>query len=401
MKKYMRRSMALLLALCCCLGCASIACAADSWAAVSMDANTLGLGFLIEPTMVNISEQPKASVAITDLLKENITGVEQPWKMTGNIESAFYLSQVYCPNQKDAKVADYILKVLDELGAQPNYESRNDDWLGEFDYYTMSGWMYSVDGSFPPVGAADYTLKNADVMRWQFTVYGYGSDLNADNSAWGSKSIVDSGNKDDLTWLVAYLNSRFDKSDLKKLDAYNDAMEALQNPEINQDSLNSVFDNLLVACELYRDITTASDSFAAINRLTAWHLLNGTGNGNFEPDTPMTKAMFLTVLYRMADSPAVTGNAAAGLSAWAQPAATWAVQTGLITSDEAASMTMSETATADECLRWTSGCVKALTETESDLASDLEQAETITRAQAAEILAEAHLAIKTAVKTAI
>ena len=34
------------------------------------------------------------------------------------------------------------------------------------------------------------------------------------------------------------------------------------------------------------------------------NLMDGTGNGAFSPDAPMTRAMLVTVLYRMADSPA-------------------------------------------------------------------------------------------------
>ena len=60
----------------------------------------------------------------------------------------------------------------------------------------MSGWMCSIADkttggqSFPGVGAAGWRMRDGEVMRWQFTVYGYGADLNADNSMYGTASIT-------------------------------------------------------------------------------------------------------------------------------------------------------------------------------------------------------------------
>ena len=39
-------------------------------------------------------------------------------------------------------------------------------------------------------------------------------------------------------------------------------------------------------------------------------LMTGTGNGAFSPDTPMTRAMLVTVLWRIVGSPEVTEKAA-------------------------------------------------------------------------------------------
>ena len=79
--------------------------------------------------------------------------------------------------------------------------------LGEFDFCVGSGWMYSVDNDFPGVGASNWQMSDGEVMRWQFTVWGYGADLNADNTAWGSSSIVNVGDKGSLTWAVAELGA--------------------------------------------------------------------------------------------------------------------------------------------------------------------------------------------------
>lgn len=80
------------------------------------------------------------------------------------------------------------------------------------------------------------------------------------------------------------------------------------------------------------DDVTAQDWFAgAVNYVTFNGLMNGTGTG-FSPNTAVTRAMMVTVLYRMAGSPAVTGDNpftdVAG-DAWYADAVLWAAQNGL------------------------------------------------------------------------
>ena len=63
--------------------------------------------------------------------------------------------------------------------------------------------------------------------------------------------------------------------------------------------------------------------------VTEHHLMNGTGNGNFSPNASMTRGMIVTVLWRLAGSPAMEdygypyGDVNARTSAYA-PAIYWA-----------------------------------------------------------------------------
>jgi hypothetical protein len=76
-----------------------------------------------------------------------------------------------------------------------------------------------------------------------------------------------------------------------------------------------------------------SDIYAA--KLEGW--IQGTGPGTFSPNAPLTQAQALTLLYRAVGQPPVSGgqSPASFLSAfpsWAQPAATWALDSGVLTS---------------------------------------------------------------------
>ena len=83
----------------------------------------------------------------------------------------------------------------------------------------------------------------------------------------------------------------------------------------------------------YDDVRSDSWYADAVSYVTLNDLMNGTGTG-FSPNASMNRAMMVTVLYRLAGSPAVTGDmpftdVAAG--AWYADAVLWASQQGVVT----------------------------------------------------------------------
>jgi uncharacterized repeat protein (TIGR02543 family) len=204
--------------------------------AVSVEKFTLGQGYIIEPTLVTVPRGTQASIVITDLIDENLG--EGFYKNTGTPQLGFYLAAIKdtpVPND-DPPIPQHI---RDAMGDAYNPVNA-DEFLGEFDYYWMSGWMFCVNNSFPNVGSAAWPLNNGDVMRWQFTLYGYGADLDADNSEWGSTSLKPLANKDKLTWRVAEINAMSDEEKSAFLatgdnqDYFDTAMEALTKLDSTQ-----------------------------------------------------------------------------------------------------------------------------------------------------------------------
>ena len=273
---------------------------------VSMDAQTIGLGYMIKPTIVHTTKYTLASTVITDAIVQNIKEkygldlkgftvkhVSEPtenyaYMNTGSVLNGFYLAQVYWPNQQSAKIAQYILDVCnDKIDWDQVEKDKTGKYLGEFDYYNMSGWMYSISNinddelpSFPGVGAAGWRMRDGEVMRWQFTVYGYGADLNADNSAWGQESITgDSGDKTELTYKIAQMREEYkDASADKTYKSGDDKLETsriymnvfddvLCDPLANQAKLDAAVADLdLVAAELANadKLTEVTDKILAM-----------------------------------------------------------------------------------------------------------------------------------------
>lgn len=204
-------------------------------AAFALEAFTLGEGYIIEPTLVDIHEGENAAYMLKSFLAAN--GFDLTY--TGSLDSGFYMSFV-----KGSKLASIdpdggniptdLLEKLIEKGF--SITPRTDlNSLGEFDYTTGSGWMYCLNNIFPNVGYADSYLSEGDVVRSQFTL-AYGSDMGGgfamgDNNYKGYFPVA---NKDDLTYRVAQINAEIakDADYLKKnglQTAYDDAMTALED----------------------------------------------------------------------------------------------------------------------------------------------------------------------------
>lgn len=88
----------------------------------------------------------------------------------------------------------------------------------------------------------------------------------------------------------------------------------------------------LLAASGFADVKTEAVCQQDVLFCTAAGLMTGTGNQAFSPDKPMTRAMLVTVLWRMAGSPAAQGNGGfTDLKAgWYRQAAVWGAQNGIV-----------------------------------------------------------------------
>ncbi|UEL46676.1 Ig-like domain-containing protein [Terrisporobacter hibernicus] len=199
---------------------------------LSIEKFTLGLGYIQEPVIVPYYEGDNGAKVV-----DRVLGSEN-YKATGDIENTFYISGVKDDDYRTENIPTYI---LERLSSDPT-SRKKDGWLCAFDYTQMSGWMYTVANEFPNVGVSGYEPQNGDVMRWQFTVYGYGEDLGA---SWGS---IKTANKDKLTTAVAKINSGDNKlsllSNIKVRKAYDKANNVLTNMESTQDEVDNALKSL-------------------------------------------------------------------------------------------------------------------------------------------------------------
>ena len=191
-----------------------------------MEGLTLGQGLYFEPQVYTLSEinalletegygpldRSEVTAGLATLaffIDHNID-----YTMTGNWIDTAYVSSI---KNVDKGYLD-IPSVITENGGPSNDENdgNNDEYLGEFDYDSMSGWMITVNDFMINVGCAGWYFENEEqkalcpsdlgntyVVRWQFTLHGYGADLGAD-TGWGMPSFFEGAKKAEL--YAAYAN---------------------------------------------------------------------------------------------------------------------------------------------------------------------------------------------------
>ncbi len=206
---------------------------------VAIEKFTLGQGYVQAPVAVTITEDETPNVAALIL---SVIG-EGKYKNTGSAADSFYLQAVRDDDRSEAVIPDYILQ---EIAGNETVGGRNtEDWLGEFDYTSMSGWMYTVNSVLPSYGASDYSydaLQDGDVIRWQYTVYGYGADLGFSSQA-GSSKFREIADKDELTAEIAKVDASPERSTWLQNEtyasAYAQAYEIIKSMLSTQDEVDA------------------------------------------------------------------------------------------------------------------------------------------------------------------
>ena len=82
----------------------------------------------------------------------------------------------------------------------------------------------------------------------------------------------------------------------------------------------------------YRDVKQSAWYYEGVKFVDENGLMNGMGNGKFEPDTVMTRAMLVTVLWRSAGSPKAGKNTFTDVKngQWFTAAIAWAAENGIV-----------------------------------------------------------------------
>ncbi|MDO5397923.1 MAG: DUF4430 domain-containing protein [bacterium] len=180
---------------------------------VSVEKFTLGAGYIVEPEVITVADGTNAADAVFAVFGKN--GVEA--------ESPSYLTKVA---DSDTEI-NIPQPIVDALGGEDYIEDEKADpnYLAAEDYTVYSGWMYTVNNVIPSVMMNAYELKDNDVIRVQYTTYGWGEDL-LPGASWGycpQMTGVEFANKDALTAEIAKLRSEYIDERLKSNDVYNEA----------------------------------------------------------------------------------------------------------------------------------------------------------------------------------
>lgn len=204
-------------------------------------------------------------------------------------ELPVWISETSYKVDAGSTVLDVFEKALSEAGISwkndgGNYISEING-LAQFDNGSLSGWMYLYNGKHSSLGVAEQSLKNGDRIIFHYT-----DDYTQEQGSeeWTSNSSV---NKPDSETEQPEETMSF--IDVEKGSWYEDAV-----------------------------------SYVVIN-----NLFRGISENEFMPEGKMTRAMFVTVLYRLENPSAVTGKTVfedVPEGEWYSEAVSWAVENGIV-----------------------------------------------------------------------
>ena len=156
---------------------------------VSVEATTVGLGYLVAPTEVTVPGGTDAWTVVQQVLTENGYTVS----VSGSYLSAIQRSGICSGFFIDSELMELIMADgMDENGAGLDPQPFSMDSLGELDFYRWSGWMYAYNGSYPGYGFNVCKPQDGSVIRVRYTL-AMGKDIGGYSSANGNYG-VSSGN---------------------------------------------------------------------------------------------------------------------------------------------------------------------------------------------------------------
>ena len=266
----------------------------------------------------------------------------------GGLET--WISKTAIEVDAPATVLDVLEKALDGeysfINADGNYISEING-LAEFDNGTLSGWMYTLNGDYPNSGVAEQTVKNGDKI-----VFHYTDDYTQERASeqWTSSST-------ETTYTVKFETNGGSTVKSQSI-AKNGTVTAPEAPvkdgytfvgwytdkalTAEYDFTAKVTKGFTLYAKWEEKAETNELAFTDVDK-DAWYydyvqyvyekgLMQGA-DGKFDPDGNMTRAMLVTVLYRLdgADAPAkASGFTDVADGEWYADAIAWAAENGIV-----------------------------------------------------------------------
>lgn len=147
----------------------------------SLEATTVGLGYLIGPSEEVYYEGEQLSYIIDRVLQK----YGYTYRYDGSLTNGFYLKHVISPGLTNGySIPEDLYAKLQEVNCE--IEDYHLDSLGEFDFTKNSGWMYYVNGAQMSSGISTYYPGDGDEIRIRFSLYA-GADVGGSmqGETWG------------------------------------------------------------------------------------------------------------------------------------------------------------------------------------------------------------------------
>lgn len=242
--------------------------------------------------------------------------------------------------------------------------------LSEFDNGAGSGWMFTVNGTHGNYALDEHVLQNGDRIVWHYV-----DNYATETSTWLTAADISPAEYarrhigDVVTagkhGKAAPTLTLSDLGRTVKFTFTPDKGCHVKDVKVNGKSIGAVESYTCSSLKIYDRITVEfTDGTLPFTdvRETDWFyddvvfayengLFSGTTATTFSPYAPMTRAMLVTVLYRLEGEPAVTGRSGFSdvtIGSYYEAAVTWAADNGIVNGTSATTFSPSENVTREQ-----------------------------------------------------
>ena len=242
--------------------------------------------------------------------------------------------------------------------------------LSEFDNGAGSGWMFTVNGTHGNYALDEHVLQNGDRIVWHYV-----DNYATETSTWLTAADISPAEYarrhiGDVVTVGKHGKTApaLTLSDLGRTVKFTFTPDKgchVKNVKVNGKSIGAVESYTCSSLKIYDRITVEfTDGTLPFTdvRETDWfyddvvfayknRLFSGTTATTFSPYASMTRAMLVTVLYRLEGEPAVTGRSGFSdvtIGSYYEAAVTWAADNGIVNGTSAVTFSPSENVTREQ-----------------------------------------------------
>ena len=233
----------------CTLMCASLCAgvsaeqeAFDGYVYFTAERITLGQGFAVEPMKVGFYKNETLAHITERALGDRST-------YTGDLEY-YYLESIIDGGEPSGWTQNDVPKDIKKAAGSIGTRTRNDR-LSAMDYCSTAGWMFMLDNRGIDLGAGGVTyadtadtthFTDGSVVRLQFSVYGWGEDINIGWGIYPFETTNTFADKSKLIKMIAQIND--ENSEESFGESYTEAMNVLSDWDATEEEISGAIKKL-------------------------------------------------------------------------------------------------------------------------------------------------------------
>ena len=326
--------------------------------------NGVAVGHGIGQAYLYAKSSPYTYVAVLMNVEENPDNVEKinvNFRLIGeeNLGSNFVLTkdtkntyQTWIPEKEyevksGSTVGDVFKQALDDNGLKyrgwengyiSTIQSPEGYWLGEFTNGKYSGWMYTVNGSHPSLGLNEYKLIGDEEIVWHYV-----DDYRQEVADWSESDKTGDGSLYNR-WLDA---KDTDSTPKPTPTATPTATKQPQSGGSGSGGSTSTATPTTAPTVIptvapekdttqtvwFTDVTENMWFYQAVKYAYDKGFMTGVSDSEFAPDITLTRAMFVSALYRIENEPTADGElnfSDVSDDSWYAKAVLWAYNNDII-----------------------------------------------------------------------